>query len=126
MLNRYEKQVEHEEQAYQQQRCHLYAEVQAEKDRLADQALRQQEEIEKLQRGIEESSKYVIDRLKEEYDKEKNEQERRHKVSLISIPKPILNLCNLSVNYFEPLHLIQKLLNVPGLDLNFFGTDRDP
>ena len=34
---RYEKQLEQEEQAYQQQRRRLYSDVQEEKDRLADQ-----------------------------------------------------------------------------------------
>ena len=34
---RYEKQLEQEEQAYQQQRRRLYADVQEEKERLADQ-----------------------------------------------------------------------------------------
>ena len=34
---RYEKQLEQEEQAYQQQRRRLYADVQEEKERLSDQ-----------------------------------------------------------------------------------------
>ena len=37
MVLRYEKQLEQEEQAYQQQRRRLYAEVQEEKERLAEQ-----------------------------------------------------------------------------------------
>ncbi|XP_014662363.1 PREDICTED: centrosomal protein of 290 kDa-like isoform X2 [Priapulus caudatus] len=82
---RYEKQVEQEEEAYQQQRRHLYAEVQAEKDRQAEQALRQQEEIEKLQRGIEESSRYVIDRLKEEFDKDKMEWSVKHNAEVAQL-----------------------------------------
>ena len=36
-LSRYEKQLEQEEQAYQQQRRRLYTEVQEEKERLAEQ-----------------------------------------------------------------------------------------
>ena len=41
---RYEKQLEQEEQAYQQQRRRLYAEVQEEKERLADQVQRAKQE----------------------------------------------------------------------------------
>ncbi|NXK56983.1 CP131 protein, partial [Chauna torquata] len=79
---RCEKQLEQEEQALQQQRCRLYAEVAEEKERLSQQAARQREEAEELRRQLEASSSAVTAALKEEYAKEKEEQERRHQAEV--------------------------------------------
>uniref|UniRef100_A0A8C3PVC2 Centrosomal protein 131 n=1 Tax=Chrysolophus pictus TaxID=9089 RepID=A0A8C3PVC2_CHRPC len=79
---RCEKQLELEEQALQQQRRRLYAEVAEEKERLSQQAARQRAEVEELRRQLEESSSAVTAALKEEYAREKEEQERRHQTEV--------------------------------------------
>uniref|UniRef100_A0A8V1AIV7 Centrosomal protein 131 n=1 Tax=Gallus gallus TaxID=9031 RepID=A0A8V1AIV7_CHICK len=77
-----EKQLEQEEQALQQQRRRLYAEVAEEKERLSQQAARQRAEVEELRRQLEASSLAVTTALKEEYAREKEEQERRHQTEV--------------------------------------------
>ncbi|NWR66355.1 CP131 protein, partial [Bucorvus abyssinicus] len=77
-----EQQLEQEEQALQQQRRRLYAEVAEEKERLSQQAARQRAEVEELRRQLEASSSALARALKEEYTKEKEEQERRHQAEV--------------------------------------------
>ncbi|NXW93885.1 CP131 protein, partial [Alopecoenas beccarii] len=79
---RCEQQLEQEEQALQQQRRRLYAEVAEEKERLGQQAARQRAEVEELRRQLEASSSAITRALKEEYAKEKEEQERRHQAEV--------------------------------------------
>ncbi|XP_062976172.1 centrosomal protein of 131 kDa isoform X2 [Elgaria multicarinata webbii] len=79
---RYEKQLEQEEQALQQQRRRLHNEVAEEKERLNQQAARQRAELEDLRRQLEENSCVVTKALKEEYEKGKEEQERRHQAEV--------------------------------------------
>ncbi|XP_074870340.1 centrosomal protein of 131 kDa [Carettochelys insculpta] len=79
---RYEKHLEQEEQALQQQRRRLYSEVAEEKERLSQQAARQRAELEELRRQLEENSSVVTKALKEEYEKGKEEQERRHQAEV--------------------------------------------
>ncbi|KAG8129205.1 hypothetical protein E2320_015973 [Naja naja] len=79
---RYEKQLEQEEQSLQQQRRRLYSEVAEEKERLNQQAARQRAELEDLRRQLEENNSIVTKTLKEEYEKGKEEQERRHQVEI--------------------------------------------
>ncbi|NXR06155.1 CP131 protein, partial [Semnornis frantzii] len=79
---RYEQQLEQEEQALQQQRRRLYAEVAEEKERLSQQAARQRAEVEELRQQLEASNLAVTRALKEEYTKEKEEQERRHQAEV--------------------------------------------
>ncbi|XP_027657122.2 centrosomal protein of 131 kDa isoform X5 [Falco rusticolus] len=79
---RCEQQLEQEEQALQQQRHRLYAEVAEEKERLSQQAARQRAEAEELRQQLEASSKAITRALKEEYAKEKEEQERRHQAEV--------------------------------------------
>ncbi|KAM6403364.1 centrosomal protein of 131 kDa isoform 1-T1 [Rhynochetos jubatus] len=79
---RCEQQLEQEEQALQQQRRRLYAEVAEEKERLSQQAARQRAEVEELRRQLEASSSALTRALKEEYAKEKEEQERRHETEV--------------------------------------------
>ncbi|KAK2138153.1 hypothetical protein NP493_8582g00004 [Ridgeia piscesae] len=74
----YEKQMQQEEEAYQSQRRRLYAEVQEEKERLAQQAMRQRTEIDRLQRQLEDSHKNAVTAMKTEYEQAREEQERRH------------------------------------------------
>ncbi|XP_054832995.1 centrosomal protein of 131 kDa isoform X4 [Eublepharis macularius] len=79
---RYEKQLEQEEQALQQQRRRLYNEVAEEKERLNQQAARQRAELEELRQQLEENSSVVTKALKEEYEKGREEQERRHQAEV--------------------------------------------
>ena len=56
---RYEKQLEQEEQAYQQQRRRLYAEVQEEKERVALQAQKQRQELDEARGALEVSMSFL-------------------------------------------------------------------
>lgn len=76
----YEKQMQQEEEAYQQQRRRLYTEVQEEKDRQAQQASRQRAELDRLQRQLEDAHSNSSTALKMEYEKARQEQEKRHHV----------------------------------------------
>ncbi|NXX99487.1 CP131 protein, partial [Centropus bengalensis] len=64
------------------QRCRLYAEVAEEKERLSQQAARQRAEVEELRQQLEASSLAVTRALKEEYAKEKEEQEKQHQAEV--------------------------------------------
>ena len=52
-FGRFQKQMEEEEQAFQQQRRRLYAEIQEEKERLAAQAQKQRKELDELKEKLE-------------------------------------------------------------------------
>ncbi|XP_072098498.1 centrosomal protein of 131 kDa [Mobula birostris] len=82
---RYEKQLEQEEQAIQQQRRRMYAEVSEEKERLNLQAARQRAELDELRSQLEENCSLVTKALKEEFEKAKEEQERRHQAEIQSL-----------------------------------------
>ncbi|NWW73430.1 CP131 protein, partial [Climacteris rufus] len=79
---RCEQQLEQEEQVLEQQRRRLYAEVAEEKERLSQQAARQRAEVEELRRQLEANSSALTRALRDEYAKEKEEQERRHQAEL--------------------------------------------
>ncbi|XP_043958775.1 centrosomal protein of 131 kDa isoform X2 [Gambusia affinis] len=79
---RYEKQLQEEELSLQQQRRRLYKEVADEKERLADLAARQRGELEELRRQLEENSSLAGRALREEMEKSREEQERRHQVEM--------------------------------------------
>ena len=78
---RYQKQLEQEEESYQQQRRRLYNEVQDEKDRLSSNASRQRQELDTLRRQVEDTHRQALSAMKEQFDKAKEEQDRRHAVS---------------------------------------------
>ncbi|XP_067860069.1 centrosomal protein of 131 kDa isoform X2 [Heptranchias perlo] len=82
---RYEKQLEQEEQAIQQQRRRLYAEVTEEKERLSQQAARQRAELDELRKQLEDNCSLATKALKEEFEKAKEEQERRHQAEIQSL-----------------------------------------
>ncbi|XP_048870934.1 centrosomal protein of 131 kDa isoform X2 [Brienomyrus brachyistius] len=79
---RFEKQLQEEEQALQQQRRRLYKDVAEEKERLAQLATRQRAELDDLRRHLEENSTLARQALREELDKSREEQERRHQAEL--------------------------------------------
>ncbi|XP_038597852.1 centrosomal protein of 131 kDa [Tachyglossus aculeatus] len=86
---RYEKCLEQEEQALQNQRRRLYGEVAEEKERLAQQAARQRAELEELRRRLEENGSLLSRTLREEYRKGEEEQERRHQVELTALKEQL-------------------------------------
>ncbi|KAL8567610.1 hypothetical protein ACOMHN_054423 [Nucella lapillus] len=75
---RYEKQLQQEEDAFQQQRRRLYSEVQEEKDRLAHNAARQRQELDGLRRQLEDAHRSAIAAVKDQFTKAREEQDRRH------------------------------------------------
>ncbi|XP_017288107.1 centrosomal protein of 131 kDa isoform X2 [Kryptolebias marmoratus] len=80
--HRYEKQLQEEELSLQQQRRRLYKEVADEKERLAELAARQRGELEDLRRQLEENSSLAGRALRDEIDKSREEQERRHQMEM--------------------------------------------
>ncbi|XP_018424239.1 PREDICTED: centrosomal protein of 131 kDa isoform X2 [Nanorana parkeri] len=79
---RYEKQLAQEEQSLQEQRRRLYSEVAEEKERLNQQAARQRAELDELRKQLEDNCTLSTRMLKEEYEKGKEEQERRHQAEI--------------------------------------------
>ncbi|KAA0724980.1 Centrosomal protein of 131 kDa 5-azacytidine-induced protein 1 [Triplophysa tibetana] len=75
---RFEKQLQEEENVLQQQRRRLYKEVSEEKERLAQLAARQRAELEDLRKQLEDNSSLTGKALREELEKSREEQERRH------------------------------------------------
>ncbi len=58
-------------------------EVQEEKDRVASAASRQRGELEKLQRGLEDTHRHALEAMREELEQARDQQEKRHKVGVI-------------------------------------------
>ncbi|XP_066443764.1 centrosomal protein of 131 kDa isoform X3 [Eleutherodactylus coqui] len=86
---RYEKQLVQEEQSLQEQRRRLYSEVSEEKERLKQQAARQRAELDELRKQLEDNCALSTRVLKEEYEKSKEEQERRHQIELKAIKERV-------------------------------------
>lgn len=79
---RFEKQLQEEENVLQQQRRRLYKEVSEEKERLTQLAARQHAELEDLRKQLEDNSSLAGRALREELEKSRDEQERRHQVEI--------------------------------------------
>ncbi|KAK2112307.1 hypothetical protein P7K49_012054 [Saguinus oedipus] len=77
---RFQQHLEQEQWVLQQQRQRLYSEVAEEKERLGQQAARQRAELEELRQQLEESSSALTRALRAEFEKDREEQERRHQV----------------------------------------------
>lgn len=78
----FEQQLEQEQRALQQLRRRLHSEVAEEKERLDQQAARQRGELEELRQQLEESSSAGGRALRAEFEKGRQEQERRHQMEL--------------------------------------------
>ncbi|XP_029068839.1 centrosomal protein of 131 kDa isoform X1 [Monodon monoceros] len=78
----FEQHLEQEQRALQQHRRRLYNEVAEEKERLGQQAARQRAELDELRRQLEESSSAGGRALRAEFEKGREEQERRHQMEL--------------------------------------------
>lgn len=74
----YEKQMRSEEEALQQQRRRLYAEIAEEKDRLAAQNSRMKQELDRQQMMLEQNARVTSEATRKEYETARDEQERRH------------------------------------------------
>ncbi|XP_036079306.1 centrosomal protein of 131 kDa isoform X1 [Rousettus aegyptiacus] len=79
---RFEQQLEQEQRALQQLRQRLHREVAEEKERLDQQAARQRGELEELRQQLEDSSSAGGRALRAEFEKGREEQERRHQMEL--------------------------------------------
>lgn len=79
---RYEKQVQQEEEAFQNERRRLYSEIEAEKKRLASQSLREQSEVDRLQQQLQNNHQQLLQTNKEEFDKNLADLEKKHKVEI--------------------------------------------
>ncbi len=77
---RYEKSLQDEEKSFLEQRRRLYAEIEEEKNRIAEQGTKQRLELDKLRKNIEENNMNAIDAMKKDYEAARGEQERRHQV----------------------------------------------
>eukprot|EP00794_Sanderia_malayensis_P008773 gene8773-9710_t len=86
---RYEKQLEQEEQAYQQQRRRLYAEVQEEKERVSQQMLKINQETAQGKQAVEESYRQTILTMQEEHGRRLDEVERKHNIEADSLKKQL-------------------------------------
>ncbi|XP_029651884.1 serine-rich adhesin for platelets [Octopus sinensis] len=75
---RYEKQIHQEEESFQNERRRLYSEIEDEKRRLASQSCRERAEIDRLQQQLHNAHQQLLSSTKEEFDKAREEQERRH------------------------------------------------
>ncbi|XP_019730088.1 centrosomal protein of 131 kDa isoform X2 [Hippocampus comes] len=82
---KFEKQLQEEELSLQQHRKRIHKEVADEKERLAQLAARQHSEMEELRRRMEENSCMAGRVFREELDKTREEQERRHQAELTKL-----------------------------------------
>ncbi|XP_077359546.1 centrosomal protein of 131 kDa isoform X3 [Festucalex cinctus] len=79
---RFEKQLQEEELSLQQHKKRIQKEVAEEKERLAQLAARQRSEMEELRQRMEENSSVAGRVFREELDKSREEQERRHQAEV--------------------------------------------
>lgn len=82
---RYEKQIQQEEEAFQNERRRLYSEIEAEKKRLASQSLREHNEVDRLQQQLQNAHQQLLQTTKEEFDKSLADHEKRHKIEIQEI-----------------------------------------
>ncbi|XP_008954767.4 centrosomal protein of 131 kDa isoform X3 [Pan paniscus] len=86
---RFQQHLEQEQWALQQQRQRLYSEVAEERERLGQQAARQRAELEELRQQLEESSSALTRALRAEFEKGREEQERRHQMELNTLKQQL-------------------------------------
>lgn len=86
---RYEKSLEEEEKSFLEQRRRLYAEVEEEKNRLAEQASFQRKELDRLKRMLEENNLSSIEAIKKEYATTHMEMEKKHQNELKNLTEKL-------------------------------------
>jgi 5-azacytidine-induced protein 1 len=80
---RYEKSLEDEEKSFLEQRRRLYAEIEEEKNRIAEQGAFQRREFDRLKKTLEENNLSSIEKYKKEYEFNKAELDAKHQVCLL-------------------------------------------
>ena len=83
---RYEKSLEDEEKSFLEQRRRLYAEIEEEKNRIAEQGAAQRRELDRLKKSLEENNLNSIETIRKEYLASHAEADAKHQVTcLISL-----------------------------------------
>lgn len=77
---RYEKSLQDEEKSFLEQRRRLYAEIEEEKNRLAEVAAQQRKELDKQKRMLDENNFNAIEAIRKEYADNQKETEKKHQV----------------------------------------------
>ena len=77
---RYEKSLEEEEKSFLEQRRRLYAEIEEEKNRVAEQAALQRKELDRLRKMLEENNFNTIETIRKEYAQSQAEMTKKHQV----------------------------------------------
>lgn len=78
---RYEKSLEDEEKSFLEQRRRLYAEIEEEKNRIAEQGAAQRKELDRLRKMLEENNLNTIETIRKEYQAAQAEADAKHQVS---------------------------------------------
>lgn len=90
---RYEKSLQDEEKSFLEQRRRLYAEIEEEKNRLAEVAAQQRKELDKQKRMLEENNFNAIEAIRKEYADNQKETEKKHQV-MFHLTPTIYNIFN--------------------------------
>lgn len=77
---RYEKSLEDEEKSFLEQRRRLYAEIEEEKNRIAENGATQRKELDRLKKMLEENNLNSIETIRREYQASQAEAEAKHHV----------------------------------------------
>lgn len=77
---RYEKSLEDEEKSFLEQRRRLYAEIEEEKNRIAENGATQRKELDRLKKMLEENNLNSIETIRREYQASQAEAEAKHQV----------------------------------------------
>ena len=77
---RYEKSLEDEEKSFLEQRRRLYAEIEEEKNRIAENGATQRKELDRLKKMLEENNLNSIETIRREYQASQSEAEAKHEV----------------------------------------------
>ena len=104
--------MQQENEELQKARRRLYADVEEQKERLAQQESRNRAELDRLKRQLEDQTNHSTDAMRKEYEKARDEQERRHEVcrhfAIISLMR--YKICSMFCRYqTEIRHLKEQL-----------------
>jgi 5-azacytidine-induced protein 1 len=86
---RYEKSLEEEEKSFLEQRRRLYAEVEEEKNRVAEQAAFQRKELDRLRKMLEENNFNAIESTRKEYSSAQAEMEKKHQSEIQNLKEKL-------------------------------------
>lgn len=86
---RYEKSLEEEEKSFLEQRRRLYAEIEEEKNRIAEQGALQRRELDRLRKMLEENNFNSIETIRKEYATAQAELERKHQSEIENLKEKL-------------------------------------